>query len=368
MKLLIVAGGGGHFAAALAVIQKLPKEMTFSLILRKHAFEGDTALSFEYQTASAMHLPFVVLDTGRLQRKFTMQTILSLCKFPFGIYQAFRIVQKQKPSVVLSFGGYVAVPVTLVAWFLRIPIVIHEQTLQAGMANRIGAVLAKKICISWAQSKHVFPAKKVVFTGLPLQKEKKTAVPAAIKDADKPLVCIIGGSGGSHAINTLVAGGLNQLLQHFTVVHQTGDAKKFHDYEHLDAIKKTLPEELRERYFLYKFIHHDVLYVMLAQAVVVVSRAGMNTVAELIFLEKPSLLIPLPYGQADEQLRNARFMKMLGIAEIANQHTLSSEKLVEQIMQIYENKKKYVLLQKKEFLLPETAAQHILFVVETVVH
>ncbi len=156
MKLLIVAGGGGHFAPALAVIEKLPKDWELLVVGRKYVFEGDQSFSLEYQTAKKLNIPFKPLTTGRLQRKFTKYTINSLLKIPVGLAQATAILNGFKPDVVLSFGGYVSVPITLSASILRIPIVIHEQTLEAGVANKLVARFARKICISWEQFGEVF--------------------------------------------------------------------------------------------------------------------------------------------------------------------------------------------------------------------
>src|SRR5438045_2826371 len=104
MKLVITAAGGGHFAPALALIESLPKTFEVTLIGRKYGLEGDKALSFEYQTAKQLNIPFVSLQTGRLQRKFTKHTLISLAKIPVGIFQAFSALQKIKPDVVMSFG------------------------------------------------------------------------------------------------------------------------------------------------------------------------------------------------------------------------------------------------------------------------
>jgi UDP-N-acetylglucosamine--N-acetylmuramyl-(pentapeptide) pyrophosphoryl-undecaprenol N-acetylglucosamine transferase len=132
MKLLIVAGGGGHFAPSLAVIEKLPKDVEVLLVGRKYALEGDSALSFEYQTAKKLKLQFVSITAGRFQRKFTRHTIGSLLKSPIGLIGAIRAIREYKPDVVLSFGGYVSVPVVIAAAFQKIPIVVHEQVLGAG--------------------------------------------------------------------------------------------------------------------------------------------------------------------------------------------------------------------------------------------
>src|SRR6185437_3796515 len=141
------------------------------LVGREYAFEGDSALSLEYQTAKRLGLAFEPLTTGRIQRKFTKHTFGSLAKIPVGLTQAKKIITRFQPDIVLSFGGYVSVPVVLAAAANRVPIVIHEQTLQAGLANKIASRFAAKICISWEESAKYFPKNKIVLTGNPLRKE-----------------------------------------------------------------------------------------------------------------------------------------------------------------------------------------------------
>ncbi|HVF68975.1 MAG TPA: UDP-N-acetylglucosamine--N-acetylmuramyl-(pentapeptide) pyrophosphoryl-undecaprenol N-acetylglucosamine transferase [Xanthomonadales bacterium] len=335
MKLIIVAGGGGHFAPALAVIEKLPKDWELLVVGRKYVFEGDQSLSLEYQTATKLNIPFRVLTTGRLQRKFTRYTINSLLKIPIGLSQATGILAKFKPDVVLSFGGYVSVPITLAASIFRIPIVIHEQTLEAGVSNKLVANFAKKICISWEQSRKFFPQSKVILTGNPLRKEFemgdlrtnafKKNFPAAHEQ--EPTIYVTGGSSGSHAINLLVEGCIEKLLQKYNVIHQVGGATQYNDFERLKKLRENLSSELADGYRLYKFIDPSKVADFLSKADLVISRSGMNTVTELMYFGKPSLLIPLPYGQHQEQLKNAEFIQKLGIAEIAEQNVLTAEQL-----------------------------------------
>ena len=179
MKVLIAVGGGGHFSPALAVIKQMPKDWDVLLVGRKHTFEGDSALSLEYQTAQRLGLQFETITTGRLQRKLTRHTFSSLVKMPVGMAQAKKILAKYKPDVVLSFGGYISVPVVLAAAIQRLPIIIHEQTLQAGLANKIAARFAAKICISWEESAKFFPRSKVILTGNPLREEFLSSVIAS---------------------------------------------------------------------------------------------------------------------------------------------------------------------------------------------
>src|SRR5882672_580704 len=139
MKLLIVAGGGGHFAAALAVIEQLPKEWDVMVVGRKYAFEADKTVSFEYQTAQKLGIKFAALTTGRLQRRITRHTVQSLARVPVGFFQAMSVLKAYKPDVLLSFGGYVSVPVAFAARTLHMPIIVHEQILTARLANKIVA-------------------------------------------------------------------------------------------------------------------------------------------------------------------------------------------------------------------------------------
>jgi UDP-N-acetylglucosamine--N-acetylmuramyl-(pentapeptide) pyrophosphoryl-undecaprenol N-acetylglucosamine transferase len=337
MKLLITAGGGGHFAPALAVIEKLPKDWEVLLVGRKYAFEGDKTHSLEYQTAEKLNIPFVTLTTGRLQRKLTRYTFSSLLKTPVGFSQAFNIITKYKPDVILSFGGYVSLPVAVVGYSVGIPLVVHEQTLGAGLTNKFVAKFAKKICISWEESEKFFPKEKVVLTGNPLRSNfiSSSNRRARTIKGNKPLVYITGGSGGAHGINILIESCLESLLEKYILIHQTGDAKQFNDFDRLNEKKASMPKELQERYLLTKFVDPSDVPILFEKADLVISRAGINTVTELLFLGKPCLLIPLPHGQHNEQLQNAKFVQRIGLGEVAEQHELNSEKVTRLIDQMF---------------------------------
>jgi UDP-N-acetylglucosamine--N-acetylmuramyl-(pentapeptide) pyrophosphoryl-undecaprenol N-acetylglucosamine transferase len=340
MKVLIAVGGGGHFSPALAVIEKLPKDWGILLVGRKHAFEGDPALSLEYQTANRLGLRFEPLTTGRLQRKITRHTVMSLFKMPVGFAQAATIINTYHPDVVLSYGGYISVPVILAAALYRIPIVIHEQTLHAGLANKIAARFAAKICISWEESREYFPKEKTVLTGNPLRRafiqgtsDQRLGARFDKKD-NLPVIYITGGSGGAHGINVLIEGCLGKLVERFIVIHQTGDARQFNDYDRLEQAKTKLPEKLRKRYEVRKFIEPERVMEILTKADVIIARSGINTVTELLYLGKPSILIPLPYGQRNEQLANAEFVQSMGLAEIISQQDTTPDMLLNKIITI----------------------------------
>ena len=359
MKIVII---GGHLAPALAVIDALTDADTVFFLGRKHVFEGDASLSLEYQEIQKRNILFEELKTGRLQRKVTRYTLPSLLKTPGAVIQATRILKPLKPDVVIGFGGYISVPVVVAASFLKIPIVLHEQTMEAGLANKILSRFATKICISWESSQAFFPVEKTVLTGNPIRmmtgKAENTESP--------PLLYITGGSGGSHVINMMVKSCIETLLETYRVYHQTGDARMYNDFEELEAMRNTFSDEKKSRYTLTKFIDPKDTGKIMQQATLVIGRSGINTVTELIIFEKPALLIPLPYTQRSEQEKNAQFLKKIGLAEILLQESASGDELLKMIMDMAKNSSLYKLNQKGLHKLHLTAGKHIIEVIHHV--
>ncbi len=378
MRLLVAVGGGGHFAPALALTQTLRKKRNAVLLVgRKYSIEGDRTLSFEYQSARKNKINFKPIISGRLQRQFTRYTLLSLLKIPYGFIQSYLIVRKFKPDVVLSFGGYVSFPVALCAFFLGIPVVVHEQTLEAGLSNRIVSILAKKVCISWRSSAKFFQRAKTVRTGNPIRKFKikplKTALGQnCLEDKeykDFPLLYITGGSLGSHAINQTVKECIEDLLGKFRVIHQTGNSKKYIDFDILSNLRAGLKQEQKDRYFIAKFIDSAYVGSVLYRADLIIARSGINTITELLYFGKPTIVIPLPFSQKNEQVKNAFFLKEMGLGEVLLQKDLSGITLKNKIFELFANRKSYLtnFAKAKEAIIQE-AAQNIVNVLEKVTH
>lgn len=347
---------GGHLNPALCVIDEFPKDTEILMVGRKYGIEGDKALSLEYLNAKSLKISFKSVTTGRFQRKFTKHTIFSFFKIPLGFYQSFLILREFKPDVILTFGGYIALPIAVLGFFLRIPVVLHEQTLGAGLTNRIISIFAKKVCISWESSRKFFPPSKVVLTGNPVRKFHPPAggFKFPILNERLPLIYITGGSLGSHAINLLIESCIKRLLEKFRVIHQTGDAKEFLDFDRLVKFRQSLDEKSRNRYEICKFVDPKNVGSIINMADLVVSRSGINTVTELIFFKKPSLLIPLPFSQNHEQIKNAMFFKDLGLGEYFYQKDLTPDKLYQEICLMYKNLEKYKLV-KNDIIMQDTA-------------
>lgn len=337
MKILIT---GSHFTPAQAVIEELQKNSKVEIVYfgRKFTREGDKSPSVESEILPKLGVKFIPVIAGRLQRSFTRYTVSSLLKVPLGILQSFYLMVREQPNVILSFGGYVAVPTVISAWILSIPVIIHEQTLVSGLANTISSWFASKIAVSFPDNKSFDPNRTVV-TGNPMRKglfeiNRKSEFSKIVESAKKeklPLILITGGNQGSHVINEAVYEILEELNEAAFIIHQTGDSK-FKDYERLSDKKNSL--KFLNRYFVAKWISGNEIGFIFKDADLVVSRAGINTLLELAYFGVPTLVIPIPYIYKNEQMVNARFFAKAGLAKILPQSELTAERLLKEIKEM----------------------------------
>jgi UDP-N-acetylglucosamine--N-acetylmuramyl-(pentapeptide) pyrophosphoryl-undecaprenol N-acetylglucosamine transferase len=329
MKIIIT---GGHLSPALALIDKLKeiKRIQIVYIGKKYNLDSEKSLSLEYQEIKKRGFPFYHLNTGRLTRIVSFTSIINLLKFPFGLLQSFSILKKEKPDLIFSFGGYLGLPVALCGFILNIPIYIHEQTINPGLTNRILSSIAKKVFVSFPQTKNLFPKNKVVVTGNLIRREVFTSTkkPFTIKKT-KPVIYVTGGSLGSHSINILIEKILPQLLKKYIVIHQIGGVKQYHDFERMKAYQNP-------SYFPVKHFFLDEIGYVYQTADLVIGRAGANTFFELLALKKPVILVPLPWSANQEQQKHARLFKQWQLGEIFDQND-NHKRLLSLIDKMIEN-------------------------------
>lgn len=361
MKIVIA---GTHFTPAQATIEELTKNPDHKVVYlgRGTTLEGDSTPSLESIVLPKIGIKFIPITAGRLQRSFTMYTIPSLLKIPVGFLQAFYFLIKEKPDVVVSYGGYIGLPVVIAAWFLSIPIIVHQQTLVAGLATQISSIFASKIAVSFKQSLKKSP--KWVLTGNPIRKkllEPDSKISTEIKNfihqasgAKLPIILITGGNQGSHFINQLFLKVLNDLLKVTFVIHQTGDSS-FKDFDQLCEVRQTLKHQ--ERYLLKKWINASDWCEILKEASLVITRGGVNTLSELAFFGTPSLIIPIPYLYQDEQNKNAKFFVELGLARVLPQSEVTAKKMLEIIQEMLDHLDNYKknALKAREFIIVDAA-------------
>lgn len=337
---------GGHVTPALAVIEELERDKNIEIVFvgRKFAMERDTHPSAEYELVRTRGIRFIEITTGRLQRKFTRSTIPSLLKIPFGFIQAFFICLRERPAAVVSFGGYVAVPVAICAWALGIRVLTHEQTLAPGLANRLIAGVSDTICVTHEETVHYFKHHHVVATGLPIRQsifaEPPAKSPYRTELKKYPLLYITGGSLGAQSLNALIFPIIPILVKKFTVVHQVGQLS----YEQANNIQLSLQKDEKGRYLVERYISGEEYLWVLAAAAIVVSRSGANTTFELASQGKVVLFVPLPWSAGDEQLLNAKWLETHGGAITLRQDNLTPDQLSAEITSMWDNR---VSLQKK---------------------
>ncbi|MET9643352.1 UDP-N-acetylglucosamine--N-acetylmuramyl-(pentapeptide) pyrophosphoryl-undecaprenol N-acetylglucosamine transferase [Streptomyces syringium] len=324
---LIVTGGGtgGHTYPALTAIRALQHRLAAEGRALDVLWIG-TADGLEARVAPAEGIAFTTVATGKIRRSSNPLKMVSpanvrdMARVPLGVAQARKIVSDFQPDVVLATGGYVAVPAGLAARMCRRPLVLHEQTVRLGLANRKLASSATSIAVSSESSLPLLPESvrdAAVVTGNPIRPEVLTGHPdKAVQalglygfDRRLPTVYVTGGAQGSQQINDVVRDALPWLLGRANVIHQCGPANVEGLRQHVAA----LPPELWGRYYLAGFVGPELPDV-LALADVVISRSGAGTLAELTALGKPAVFVPLASSAGNEQAHNARHLEDAGAA------------------------------------------------------
>lgn len=343
MKKIIITGL--HSTPAFALIDAIrdkKKDWNIIFVGRKYILDGDQGLSFEYKEAVRKKLKFYNLSTGKLVRNLSLDWFKNILKVFWGFFNSYKILRKEKPDMIISFGGYIAFPISILAFFSGIPVFLHEQTKQIGISNRVLSVIAKKIFISFEDTKKQFPffvRSKVILSGNPvragvLQVRKR---PFSFKK-NKKVIYITGGSIGSHSLNLHIFNILTDLLKDYILIHQLGSVRKYKDFQKAEELAKKYDKD--NQYFIREHFSEDELGFVYKNADLIISRSGANTFFEIIRIKKPAVLVPLPWSAGKEQLKQARILKKAGVAEIFNQNK-SSKILLETIKKVFANYNKY---------------------------
>lgn len=337
MKKIVIVGG--HLTPALATIEELNEGKVETIFYgRKYSTEGSSRISAEYSVISEKKIKFRNLTAGRLQRKFTKYTMLAIIKIPLGFIQSFVYLLMDRPSLTVSFGGYLSTPVVFSAWLLGIPSITHEQSPIGGLANKINSLFVEKIYLAWASSLKYFPNEKTEIIGNPVmqsltnKKISNKKLKDFIKGADK-LIYVTGGNQGSHFINNLIFKSQN-MLKDYKIIHQVGKVNFKDDHKKANAIKS-------KNYFWIDYIKSEDLGAVLSTSSLVISRSGANIVWELGLFGKVALLIPLPTSAAGEQKYNAQILEKAKTARVLNQDDLSEDVLINEIKDIFQNYQNY---------------------------
>ena len=338
MKKIVICGG--HLTPALALIEEFQskKDIQLSFLGRKFSTEGSKNLSAEYQSITKLPVKFYSLTAGRLQRKFTKFTIPALLKIPIGFIQSFIYLIIIRPNLVISFGGYLSLPVVFSAWLLGIRSITHEQSITLGLANKINSLFVKKTYLSWNKSAEQLNTANYKVIGnltrtLVLKKEASDQKINEFLKNKKKIIFVTGGNQGSHFLNQMVFS-LMPELKDYAIFHQVGTANFKGDLDHSKGIKE-------ENYFAQSYLDSKNIGAVFQRADLVISRSGANTVWDLAILAKVSILIPLPIAAAGEQEANAKILERAKSAILLDQKATSSQVLKQKIDYIFRSLPKF---------------------------
>lgn len=321
-KRLLLTGGGssGHVTPNLAIIS------AFQAKGWDLAYIG-SARGIEKEIIGKTEIPYYPIATGKLRRYFSWQNFIDPFKIAWGAVQACYYCWRLKPSVVFSKGGFVSFPVVFAAWLNRIPVIAHESDYSPGLATRLSVPFAKTICVTFDDAIRFFKDKtKVTVTGTPLRQnlldgnaDKGRAFCGF--DTDKKTILIYGGGLGARSINEAIRAQLPDLLASYNLIHLCGKGK---------ADKRVQ----QAGYCQLEYVH-DEMGDLLACADMVISRAGANSIYELIALKKPHILIPLSsQASRGDQLQNAAYFSKLGLSSVLQESELTPKSLADSIAQL----------------------------------
>lgn len=276
---------------------------------------------------------FVGIPAGKWRRYFDLRNLIDLVTGLLGLLIAFFVVLFFWPNKVFIKGGFVGLPVGIAAYVLRRPIVLHESDVVMGVANRWLAKLAQTICVSFPVDGYNLPSAikaKLIYTGVPINEVFFDPTIGKLElslTSNLPMILIIGGSQGAHAINEIVKTILPTLTLEYEVVHLTGklDYKEMQDWIKSREIKN---------YHVFSSLPNQQVASLMKQANLIISRAGATALAEISAAMRPTILIPLPGSASNHQYLNAKYFSDQAAAILMVQAEITSATLMDQIQQI----------------------------------
>ncbi len=316
---VVVAGGGtgGHLYPGIAVaraMQRRDPELKVSFV--------GTARGLERRVVPAEGFELDLIRSAGLKGKSAGAVARGIGVLPLSAIDAWQVLTRRRPSLVIGVGGYSSGPVVALAALRGTPTLLLEQNAMPGLTNRLLARMVDAAAVTYEASLPWFHGHGVV-TGNPVR-EAFLSVPPRAGGGERRSLLVFGGSQGARAINQAMvaaASELRGLPGELAIVHQTGSADEAAVREGYRKAGVTAE--------VHAFI--DDMPARMAEADLIVCRAGATTLAEITAAGRASLLIPLPGATDDHQRRNAEVLAAAGAAEVLDQATLTPARLAERI-------------------------------------
>lgn len=325
-KKILFTGGGtaGHVIVNLALIP----------IFQKEGWEIDyigSETGIEKKLINQLDdVSYYPISTGKLRRYMSIENFKDPFKVMKGVFQSWKIIGKRKPTVIFSKGGFVSVPVVLAAKLRRVPTIIHESDYTPGLANKLAIPFVKRVLTTFPETLEFVSDKKSTYVGAVIREElfqgnEERGLAFTGFTKEKPILLIMGGSGGSQKINEIVRNSLEKLLTTYQVIHICGAGN--------------LDESINQKgYVQFEYIS-DELQDVFAITDFVLSRAGANAIFEFLALRIPMLLIPLSLASSrGDQIVNAESFSKSGYANVLEEEKLTEETFIREINKLKEDR------------------------------
>ncbi|MFA6194179.1 MAG: UDP-N-acetylglucosamine--N-acetylmuramyl-(pentapeptide) pyrophosphoryl-undecaprenol N-acetylglucosamine transferase [Patescibacteria group bacterium] len=331
-KTIVFSGGGtgGSVAPLLAVAEEMHRgggasDLRFVFVGTKDGLEREMVAAFNKEVGA---MEFVPLISGKWRRYFSIHNFLDIFKVIAAWFQSFIILKKINPDIVISAGAFVSVPLVWAAAAQKIPILVHQQDLRPGLANRLMAPWARAITVVFEKSLIDY-GPRTILAGNPIRQPVSAQDESLAKelqaeyslDNSIPLILIIGGGTGATGINRLIFKAAPELVHDCQIIHLTGRGKLPEDASLLSI----------KNYHVLEFLDNRVVSALMSMSNLVVSRAGLGALTELSYWRKPALLIPMPRSHQED---NAAYFAKAQAALFLYQSELSPEKLALEIRNI----------------------------------
>lgn len=295
-------------------------------------------------------LPFTAIAAGKMRRYFSVRNFIDPLFIIIGFVQSLWLIIRYRPAWIISAGAYVSVPVVWAGWLLRRNILIHQQDVRPGLANRLMCPFATVITVAFEETAAAY-GKKARVVGNPVRQivrqlpESVAAKKALGLSGKKPIIFIFGGGTGAAFLNGLVAASAKELDTITQIIHLTGKGKA-------SPVAGRMPG-----YHSFEFFTGEQMAQAYAAADLVVARAGLATITELSFLGKPAIIIPMP---DTHQVDNARLLETHDAARVLDEPVLERNFFIKEVRELLEHAdRRQELGRNIAALMPHRAAESI---------